>query len=99
MGPFCPNLSKNGFPWKKRLSVFKYFNYVSLRKKKRSQAEGLTNTQTDTNTDTDRQTQGQTDRKRRFYRTIRRTGVQLFRETIESAYKASQEKNPKAFSG
>ena len=61
-------------------------------KKKRSQAEGLTNTQTDTDTDTDRQTQGQTDRKRRFYRTIRRTGVQLFRQTIESAYKASQEK-------
>ena len=35
LGPFCPNLSKNGFPWKKRLSVFKYFNYVSLRKKKK----------------------------------------------------------------
>ena len=96
MGPFCPNLSKNGFPWKKRLSVFKYFNYVSLRKKKkRSQAEGLTNTQTDTDTDTDRHK----DRLIEKDDFIRRTGVQLFRETMESAYKASQEKNPKAFSG
>ena len=87
------------FPGKKGCRFLNISIMYHCAKKKRSQAEGLTNTQTDTDTDTDRQTQGQTDRKRRFYRTIRMTGVQLFRETIESAYKASQEKNPKAFSG
>ena len=87
------------FPGKKGCRFLNSSIMYHCAKNKRSQAEGLTNTQTDTDTDTDRQTQGQTDRKRRFYRTIRRTGVQLFRETMESAYKASQEKNPKAFSG
>ena len=34
MGPFCPNLGKYEFSWKKRaLLVFKYSNYLPLRQK------------------------------------------------------------------
>ena len=66
-------------------------------KKKRSQAEGLTNTQTDTDTDTDRQTQGQTDRKRRFYRTIRRTGSSYFEKPWKVPIKHRKKKTLRHF--
>ena len=83
------------FPGKKGCRFLNISIMYHCAKKKRSQAEGLTNTQTDTDTDTDRHK----DRLIEKDDFIRRTGVQLFRETMESAYKASQEKNPKAFSG
>ena len=65
-GPFCPNLGKKQFSWKKKtLSVFKYSNYLSPCKKSEKTNEPFLEK---------RQTVGQTDRQRWFYRTCCATG-------------------------
>ena len=49
-GPFCPNLGKNDFPWKKKraVSVFKYSNYLPLCKKLEHPIAEKSNELTDT---------------------------------------------------
>ena len=58
LGPFCLNLGENGFSWKRRLSVFRYSNYLLSCQKSEKTIEPFLRKTPDGQTDwwTDRQT-------------------------------------------
>ena len=76
LGPFFPNLGKNKYSWIKRTPpVFKYSKYLpSFKKFKKSNDPFLRKIPS---WHTDGQADRQTDRKRWFHKTHRRTEVQL----------------------
>ena len=66
-GPFCPNLGKNEFSWKRALPVFKYSNYLPSCQKSEKKLITIPEKNTEL-------MDWQTSRQWSFYRTLHRTG-------------------------
>ena len=70
LAPFCSNLGKNGFTWKKGLCQF--LNITIIYHRAKNQKKLMSHSWEKCRTD------GQTDGQWWFYRTLRGTGVQIY---------------------